>query len=351
MGTAVLALRMALAAVFAVAAVAKLRDLEGSRRAVRDFGVPERAAATAGVLLPLAELATAVCLVVAPSARWAAVAALALLLAFMAGIANALRRGEAPDCHCFGQIHSAPVGRGTLVRNAVLAGLAVIVIAEAPGPAVDDWVSARSGAELVAVGAGIFAAAAGLLSLWQWREMRRLQFDLATVQRIAAGAPPGIPIGSPAPDFSLTDLRGDTVTLQSLRERGQPILLVFVSPGCDSCVELLPQLARWQRTLAERLTIALISGGKARDHEAWEELGLEDILLQDRYELIEAYRIRGTPSAVIVTLEGTVGSNPAESVYGIEPLIRLALRDGAGSLVQGSDGQPPQVAAGTSEQR
>ena len=55
---AVLALvaRVLLAAVFAVAGAAKLRDRPGTRQAVVDFGAPERLAGPLAVLLPLAEL-------------------------------------------------------------------------------------------------------------------------------------------------------------------------------------------------------------------------------------------------------------------------------------------------------
>src|SRR5579864_2588346 len=102
MATVALALRLVLAAVFLTASVGKLLDLKGSRRAVRDFGVPERAAGFVGTALPLAELAVALALVFRPSARWGAAVALLLLLGFIAGIARALARGEQPDCHCFG---------------------------------------------------------------------------------------------------------------------------------------------------------------------------------------------------------------------------------------------------------
>ena len=37
-----------------------------------------------------------------------------------AAIAIAMARGKAPDCHCFGQLHSAPAGWKTLARNGVL---------------------------------------------------------------------------------------------------------------------------------------------------------------------------------------------------------------------------------------
>ena len=64
-----------------------------------------------------------------------------------------MARGEEPDCHCFGQIHSAPAGPPTLARNAVLAGCAAVIVAYGSGPAVDAWVNARSAGELVAAGA------------------------------------------------------------------------------------------------------------------------------------------------------------------------------------------------------
>jgi methylamine dehydrogenase accessory protein MauD len=326
-----------LAVVFAVAAIGKLRDLAGSRQAMRDFGVPVRLAPVAGLLLPLAEILTALALVFSPSARVGALAAFLLLLTFIAGIAAALRRGYTPDCHCFGQIHSSPAGARTLIRNGILAALAAFVVVEGPGPAVDTWVSNRTGAELAAVGTGIAAVAFGLLALQLWLERRTMSRDLVRAQRQAAGAPPGIPVGSPAPEFSLPGLSGDSVTLATLRERGLPILLVFVSPSCGSCVELLPKLGRWQVTLAERLTLVLVSQGTAQQNQPIaDEHGFDDILMQREYEVGEDYRIRATPSAVIVTPDGTVASNPAESVFGIEPMLRLALREGTTALAEGS---------------
>src|SRR5205085_411760 len=126
----------------------------------------QRLSDAAGVTLPIAELAVAALLVFRPTAQWGAAAALFLLLAFMAGIANALHRGIAPDCNCFGQIHSAPAGRETLIRNGVLTALAAFAVVAGPGPAVDSWVSDRSAVELVAVAAGAVAIA---LAFWAVR--------------------------------------------------------------------------------------------------------------------------------------------------------------------------------------
>lgn len=329
MGTAVLAARIALAAVFLTAGVGKLFDLQGSRQAMRDFGVPAGLSRVGGLLLPLFEIAAGIALVFAQSARWGGAVALVLLLGFIAGIGNALRHGIAPDCHCFGQIHSAPAGRGTLARNGVLAALAAFVVVKAPGPALGTWVSTRSPAVLVAVGLGIVAAVLALVAAQLWVEARKLRSDLGSAQRMAAGAPPGLPIGVQAPDFALSSTDGMTVTLDDLRDRGRPVLLVFASPWCSSCVALFPNLRRWQQTLAERVTIAVISSGTVNENVSlFLEHELENVLLQEKSELIESYRIRGTPTAVLVNGDGTIGSIPAESVFGIEPMVRLVLRNG-----------------------
>jgi uncharacterized membrane protein YphA (DoxX/SURF4 family) len=129
-GTVLLLVRLALAGVLGVAGVAKLKDRGGSRRAVVDFGVPERLVTPVASGLPVAELAAAALLLPAGTAQWGALLALLLLAFFVAAIAVNLSKGRTPDCHCFGQLHSGPAGWRTLLRNLVLAaGAAIVVVA------------------------------------------------------------------------------------------------------------------------------------------------------------------------------------------------------------------------------
>ena len=336
METIVLALQLVLAVVFLTAGVGKLLDLAGSRQAMRDFGVPDRAATIAGTLLPVVELTIGVALIFAPSARWGALAALALLLTFIAGIARAMARGEEPDCHCFGQIHSAPAGPLTLARNAALAGCAAVIVAYGSGPAVDAWVNARSTGELVAAGAAICAVAAVAYALSLRAEIARLKRDLNIAKTGAAAAGAGLPVGADAPAFALRDLQGETVSLTALRELGQPVLLLFMSPGCGPCAEFLPTIQQWQQSLSARLTPAIITTGTAEQNAVFTEHGLEHVLLQDEWEVADLYGARFTPSGVFVTPGGKIASPPGEGRQRIEPLVRLALRDGAGFAMEGS---------------
>src|SRR5688500_7823151 len=123
---------------------------------------------------------------------------------------------------------------------------------------------------------------------------------------------PGLPIGSPAPTFALPGLHGETWTLDALRAAGKPVLLVFSDPSCVPCNALLPDLARWQREHATKLTIAVISRGTADANRAkMAKLRLEHLLLQQDREVAEAYQANGTPAAVVVGPDGTVASQLA----------------------------------------
>jgi peroxiredoxin len=257
------------------------------------FGVPGRFVGPLAALLPVVELATAAALLPDPTARWGAGASLVLLFAFSAVIVANLRRGRAPDCHCFGRLHSAPVSWWTVARNVLLALVAAgLVWGPAPG-----WLL------LAAV-----AAAVGVTVLERVRSSRE-------------SAPRGLAVGSEAPEFRLSALDGAAVTLSALLERGQPVLLVFSDAHCGPCAALAPDVARWQRELDERLTIAVLE----RRHEQWgsttDEHGRTIVLLQEDDEVARAYGANGTPSAVLVGADGTLASPLVGGALGIEGLF------------------------------
>src|SRR5215212_603574 len=158
MDTTLLIARLLLALVFAVAGVAKLTDRTGSRQAITDFGIPAPLATPLGILLPLAELAVAAALIPTSTAWWGAIGALSLLLLFVGGIGINLARGHKPDCHCFGQLHSAPAGWSTLIRNGLLAAVASFVVWEGKGgagPSALSWLETLSTDQLAGLVVGL----------------------------------------------------------------------------------------------------------------------------------------------------------------------------------------------------
>jgi thiol-disulfide isomerase/thioredoxin len=122
------------------------------------------------------------------------------------------------------------------------------------------------------------------------------------------------------------DVQGHTVSLAGLLEPGRPLALIFVSPGCGPCAAILPDLSHWQKTLTERLAIGLVSTGDALDNHEAQQLGLTNVLLQKDDEIMNAYRVEGTPSAVMVSPDGRIASTAAAGATAIEPLIRVTLR-------------------------
>ena len=167
MELALLIARLVLAAVFVVAGLAKFADQEGSREAMLGFGVPGPLTRPFGMLLPPVELAVAILLIPLSTAWYGAIGAAALLALFVVGIAVSMARGVAPDCHCFGQIHSEPAGWRTLIRNGILAAVAGFVIYKGQddaGASAIGWFTALSGG----VQAALLLGAVAVL-LWSAR--------------------------------------------------------------------------------------------------------------------------------------------------------------------------------------
>jgi thiol-disulfide isomerase/thioredoxin len=354
MDAALLLARLLLALVFAVAGVAKLTDRDGSRQAIIDFGLPAALATPFGLLLPLAEVAVAVALVSASTAWWGALGALALLSLFVTGIGVNLARGRKPECHCFGQLHSAPAGWKTLARNGVLAAVAGFVLWEGyeggAGPSALSWLGALSTAQLIGLLGGVLVLA---LLAGQWgflihllRQNGRLLVRLEALEATLAqgggvvapsenGTPlhrdaEGLPVGSEAPEFGLSGLHGETLTLEALRSSGKPVMLLFTDPGCGPCNALLPEVGRWQEEYAQKLTLSLVSRGEVEENKTKaQEHALKNVVLQNDWEVSSSYEVGGTPSAVLVAPDGKVASPVAGGAEGIRALLAYAVGERA----------------------
>jgi thiol-disulfide isomerase/thioredoxin len=349
MDAALLLARLVLGAVFTLAGLAKLSDLKGSRRAIIDFGVPSAIAAPLGLMLPLAELAVAATLLAASTAWWGALGALALLSVFVVGITYNLARGRKPECHCFGQLHSAPAGWKTLARNGVLAAIAGFVLWEGyyggAGPSALSWLGVLPTAQLLALVGGLLVLAL-LVAQWWFlvhllRQNGRLLVRLEAVEASLAtdgsvlgpsqnGTPlnqaEGLPVGSEAPQFSLSGLYGESLTLDALRSSGKPLMMLFTDPGCGPCNALLPEVGRWQEEHANKLTISLVSRGEVEENKTKaQEHALKNVVLQEDWEVSESFEVRGTPSAVLISPDGKVASPVAGGEEGIRALLSYAV--------------------------
>lgn len=325
MSLIVVLLRIALSAVFGVAGVTKLLDLGGTRDALKNFGAPQPLIPALAFLLPFVELAVAVALLADNYTSAGALGALALLGVFVFAISINLAQGRTHDCHCFGQLHSRPLGWPTLLRNIVFALAAGVLLWQSltrPLHGIGPTIVSLSWIQRLLVIAGFIAVIAILI------DFRRRSRQRAAAAATSEAAPTGLPLNSVAPAFQLAAYHGGSKSLGDLITAGKPLLLIFTSPTCGPCVALFQEIKEWQRTHSERLTIGLISRGTIKDNfvnVARNNLG--EVLLQEKREVAELYNARVTPTAVVVDTHGRIASPLAAGADQIRGLLNTVLEN------------------------
>lgn len=125
-------LRLALAAIYIIAAVPKILDPWDFALAIRNFRIlPLEAIPPLALWLPPFELLAALAVIAGVFYR-GGLAALALLsAAFAGGIGSAMVRGLDIDCGCFGSVAQSSANLPHLLMNLATATAAVILLASA----------------------------------------------------------------------------------------------------------------------------------------------------------------------------------------------------------------------------
>jgi thiol-disulfide isomerase/thioredoxin/uncharacterized membrane protein YphA (DoxX/SURF4 family) len=330
-----LILRLILAAVFSVAAFAKLFDRSGAEKAFAGFGMSKAVRAPLAILLPMAELAVALALLFVSTSWYAAGGAAILLIAFLAGMFFHLTKGNAPDCHCFGQLHSEPVGLSSVVRNIVLLAVAGFLLGQGHSQQGLSLVNRDQDVMFVFFGLSILGLLAIIIfyllriSTQQGELANRLEAVMhdrdmdPTVEREGVMHPSeGLPIGAKFPDFELPGLNGDIVDLQIIKAATMPALFIFISPTCNPCRSLVPEFERWQEELNDRVTLVFVStGGPSVNEEKFGDRIKRKLLLQKNRELADRAKAKWTPTAVLVDRHGRVASHAAAGDTAIRDLV------------------------------
>ena len=126
-------------------------------------------------------------------------------------------------------------------------------------------------------------------------------------------------VGEPAPEITLQDLEGRHVSLEDFR--GEEVLVLFCSPGCGFCQEMMPDLRKWEAVPpdgAPRLLV--VSDETVEENKA---MGLSSpVVLDDTYEVWDAFGVTGTPTVVLVDAEGRIASRMVMGSDAVLDLIR-----------------------------
>lgn len=333
-----LLIRIFLFAVFAVAGIGKLLDREGSEKAFKEFSVPEDFAKPLSIILPIAELLFALLLLPVATAWLGAIGVFLLLAVFIGGMIWQIEKGNAPDCHCFGAIHSEPVSKKSLIRNIIFAILAFFLVAqgiENQGLGFTELTGEMAIQLILGLATiGLLGAVVFYLkkiSEQQTQIMRRIEIlELVSheggkaVEREDVGDPyDSLPIGAIAPAFELPDLNGKIVTSKQLLAKSKPLLFFFVSPNCSPCQALLPEVEVWQDELKDKVEFVFISSGKgAENAEKFGGNNFKQILLQEDKEVAHLFNSKWTPTVLLINANGLIASHLAVGDEGIRDLVK-----------------------------
>ncbi len=118
--------------------------------------------------------------------------------------------------------------------------------------------------------------------------------------------------GASAPDFSLSDIDGNNVTLSGLK--GKTVLLDFWGTWCHACISGIPKLKQAAAKYADRLVV--VSIGCKDDKEAWlagvEKYGLDWINLREEGSMPSSekptvlYNVTVFPTKVVIGADGRI---------------------------------------------
>ncbi len=331
-----LTIRLFLFGIFAIAAVGKILDREGSESSIESFGVPKALVGTFATILPIAEIAIAVSLLFVQTSWYGAIAGALLMAVFIAGMLYQISQGKAPQCHCFGELHDSKVGVSSVVRNVVFAAAALYLVFSGRNfqglPIGNDAAGILQSSLLLSIFVGIIVLMSYLIRLKADQKilLRNAELDLVIasqskqVERQSAGNPiDALPIGAPFPDFAIDAASGEKITSASILAKGKFVLYLFFGTSCRACRAMVPDIAQFAKNHSADLQIIVVSNGKGEDNlEKFGEVGASAILLQDSRELALSVNAKWTPTAIVVRPDGIIASQATVGDQAIRDLMR-----------------------------
>ena len=116
----------------------------------------------------------------------------------------------------------------------------------------------------------------------------------------------GLPKGTPAPDFTLTDQYGHQQRVAAYR--GRPLLLIFGSAGCSPCRILMPQLDEWLPAHPEMGIIWLNMNSPEETLKYVSDVGATVPVVPTTPDdkIAERYRVRVTPFSFMIDENGVI---------------------------------------------
>jgi peroxiredoxin len=113
-------------------------------------------------------------------------------------------------------------------------------------------------------------------------------------------------VGSPAPDFELYTLDGDSVTLSQFR--GSPVLLELGATWCPDCIDTAPELQNLHETHADLVVLSVDSNEAATTVQTFADKYrlTYTFALDSDGEVAELYQVWAIPTLFFIDSEGVI---------------------------------------------
>ncbi|NNG39642.1 hypothetical protein HJ588_10205 [Flexivirga sp. ID2601S] len=294
-------------AVLVVSGLLKIGTDEKFQVTIAQFGLPEwtwrdRRFATA---FPWIEIALGLAAVLLP-APWQLIAQLAivtLFFGFLVLVVRVARRPVPVSCNCFGGLGDETVGTRTIVRNSVLLAVAIaaLVLHRAPASVAAD----RLAAWCYVIPAALTLLLGAALLAWRADAERRRRAALVRT-------------------LTFDDADGNALPITEFQD--PPTFLVFFSPGCGACHDVVDHFRWWPNLLKDGFDLQPVFLGTPDEFAGQEKFAplAPHAWYADSFAA-RALQIAGTPGAVLIDARHPLGHR---QTAGHGPIQELVLEAG-----------------------
>lgn len=160
------------------------------------------------------------------------------------------------------------------------------------------------------------------------RRIRTNPFPFLLLFLAACLGPIGVEVGRPAPEFQLRNLRGEEITLSSLR--GRVVLINFWATWCGPCRAEMPSMealyGSHKRDDFEVLAVSIDTADPAQVGSFVEAFGFRfPILLDNRLVVNQLYQARVVPTSFLIDRKGIVRERILGARDWSDPELRLVV--------------------------
>lgn len=119
-------------------------------------------------------------------------------------------------------------------------------------------------------------------------------------------------VGGNAPKFNVSDIDGNPLSLESLLETYQAVILNFWGLRCGACIEEMPHLNEIFRKYNGKITILgvnvdAVDGASLKEYMKKTKIAIDYVVVPDpEFTMVDTYNMMAAPLTVVIDKTGIV---------------------------------------------